>query len=71
MNKQIIEVDYDEELVEEYKNNYIMEEEGIGVFDDATPYDKQTTISENLKFSDINEEGEVTMEEVLEDDKNN
>ena len=69
--EQIIEVDYDKFKVEEYKNNYIMEEEGIGAFDDAEPYDQQTNVAENLNFLDINEEGEVTMEEVITDDKNN
>lgn len=68
--KQIIEVEYDASKVEEYKQNYIMEEEGIGAFDDIEPYDKQTTFNENLSFSDINEEGEVIIEEVVEDDKN-
>ena len=69
--EQIIEVDYDKSKVEDYKNNYIMEEEGIGAFDDAEPYDKQTNFNENLSFSDINEEGEVILEEVAENDTNN
>ena len=38
-NKQIIEVDYDKELVEEYKKNYIMEEDGIG--DDGIVYSER------------------------------
>lgn len=38
--KQKIEVEYDKDLVEDYKNNYIMEEEGIGA-DEAEPYDIQ------------------------------
>lgn len=42
--EQVIEVDYNKELVEEYKNNYIMEEEGIGA-DDVTPYGEQTTFN--------------------------
>lgn len=69
--KQVIEVDYDASKVEEYKQNYIMEEEGIGAFDDAEPYDQQTNFNENLSFSDINEEGEVILEEVVENDTNN
>lgn len=69
--EQIIEVDYDASKVEEYKKNYIMEEEGTGAFDDAEPYDKQTNFNENLSFSDINEEGEVILEEVVENDSNN
>ena len=66
--EQIIEVDYDASKVEEYKKNYIMEEEGTGAFDDAKPYDQQTNFNENLSFSDINEEGEVILEEVAEND---
>ena len=66
--EQIIEVEYDASKVEEYKQNYIMEEEGTGAFDDVEPYDKQTNFNENLSFSDINEEGEVTVEEVEEND---
>ena len=30
MEEQVIEVDYNKDLVEDYQNNYIMEEEGIG-----------------------------------------
>ena len=30
MKDQMIEVDYDKDLVEKYKKNYIMEEEGTG-----------------------------------------
>lgn len=38
--EQKVEVEYDKDLVEDYKNNYIMEEEGIGA-DEAEPYDIQ------------------------------
>ena len=69
--EQVIEVEYDASKVEEYKKNYIMEEEGTGAFDDAEPYDQQTNFNENLSFSDINEEGEVILEEVAENDSNN
>ena len=69
--EQVIEVEYDTSKVEEYKQNYIMEEEGTGAFDDAEPYDQQTNFNENLSFSDINEEGEVILEEVAENDTNN
>ena len=48
-----------------------MEEEGTGAFDDAEPYDIQTNVNAPLKFEDINEEGEVTVEEVEENDSNN
>ena len=69
--EQIIEVDYDASKVEEYKQNYIMEEERTGAFDDAESYDQQTNFNDNLSFSDINEEGEVIVEEVEENDSNN
>ena len=68
MEKQIIEVDYDKDLVEKYKENYIMEEEGIGA-DEAEPFDIQTTVNED-SFEEMNEEGEVILEEVVENDKN-
>lgn len=48
-NKQVIEVEYDESKVEEYKNNYIMEEEGIGADPDVMPYDEQTTVNTDSK----------------------
>ena len=68
MKEQIIEVDYDKDLVEKYKENYIMEEEGIGA-DEAEPFDLQTTVNED-SFEEMNEEGEVILEEVVENDKN-
>ena len=69
MEKQIIEVEYDKDLVEKYKENYIMEEEGIGA-DEAEPFDLQTTVNED-SFEEMNEEGEVIIEEVVENDKAN
>lgn len=69
MEKQIIEVEYDKDLVEKYKENYIMEEEGIGA-DEAEPFDLQTTVNED-PFEEMNEEGEVIIEEVVENDKEN
>ena len=69
MEKQIIEVDYDKDLVEKYKENYIMEEEGIGA-DETEPFDLQTTVNED-SFEEMNEEGEVIIEEVVENDKEN
>ena len=68
-NKQVIEVEYDKKLVEEYKKNYIMEEEGVGADLDAEPYDTQTKVNE-VPFEDMIDEGEVIIEEVVEDDKN-
>ena len=69
MEEQIIEVEYDKDLVEKYKENYIMEEEGIGA-DEAEPFDLQNTVNED-SFEEINEEGEVIIEEVVEKDKEN
>lgn len=62
---QIVEVVFDAELVEKYKNNYIMEEEGIGADLDVEPFDTQTALNE-VPFEDMIEEGEVVI-----DDKNN
>ena len=62
-NKQVIEVEYDKKLVEEYKKNYIMEEEGIGT-DEVEPYDTQDKVNE-VPFEEMIEDGEVVI-----DDKN-
>ena len=67
---QIVEVDYNKDIVEEYKRNYIMEEEGIGADPDAEPYDTQTKINE-VPLEDMFDEGEVVVEEVITDDTNN
>ena len=68
MEEQIIEVEYDKDLVEKYKENYIMEEEGIGA-DEAEPFDTQTNVNE-VPFEEMIEDGEVIIEEVVENDKN-
>lgn len=62
--KQVIEVEYDKELVEKYKNNYIMEEEGTGADPDAEPFDAQDKLNE-VPFDEMIEDGEVII-----DDKN-
>ena len=67
---QIIEVDYNKDLVDEYQRNYIMEEEGIGADPDAEPYDTQTKLNE-VPLEDMFDEGEVVVEEVITDDTNN
>ena len=67
---QIIEVDYNKDLVNEYQRNYIMEEEGIGADPDAEPYDTQTKLNE-VPLEDMFDEGEVVVEEVITDDTNN
>ena len=68
MEKQIIEVEYDKDLVEKYKENYIVEEEGTGDIE-SEPFDLQTTVNED-SFEEMNDEGEVMLEEVVENDKN-
>lgn len=68
MEEQIIEVEYDKDLVEKYKQEYIMEEEGTGDIE-SEPSDLQTTFNEDT-FEEMNEEGEVILEEVVENDKN-
>ena len=67
---QIVEVDYDKNLVKEYQNNYIMEEEGIGADPDSEPYDTQTKLNE-IPLEDMFDEGEVVVEEVITNDTNN
>ena len=67
---QVVEIDYNKYLVEEYKRNYIMEEEGIGADPDAEPYDTQTKLNE-IPLEDMFDEGEVVVEEVITDDTNN
>lgn len=67
---QVVEIDYNKDLVEDYKRNYIMEEEGIGADPDAEPYDTQTKLNE-VPLEDMFDEGEVVMEEVITDDTNN
>lgn len=69
-SEQVVEVEYNKDLVEEYKKNYIMEEEGTGTDPDAEPFDTQTNINE-VPLENMFDEGEVTVEEVVEDDKNN
>ena len=66
---QVVETDYNKDLVEEYKRNYIMEEEGIGADPDAEPYDTQTKLNE-IPLEDMFDEGEVVVEEVITDDTN-
>ena len=65
---QVIEVEYDKDLVEDYKQNYIMEEEGTGADPEAEPYDPQTTLNET-PLDDMLDNGEAEIEEVIEDDK--
>lgn len=61
-NKQIIEVEYDEKLVEEYKNNYIMEEEGIGA-EMGEVYDPQTKLNTD-SLEELMDMNEVTIDSI-------
>ena len=61
-NEQIIEVDYNKKLVDEYKKNYIMEEEGIGS-DDEAPYDIQTTFNEDTPEEMVDEDTVIEYED--------
>ncbi len=65
-NKQIIEVDYDKELVEEYKKNYIMEEDGIGADEVGEVYDTQTTVNTDTIEELLGEGAEI--DELCEND---
>lgn len=62
--KQVIEVEYDEKLVEDYKKNYIMEEEGIGAIEGEV-YDTQAKLNK-IPFNEMIDDGEVVL-----DDKDN
>ena len=64
--KQIIEVDYDKELVEEYKKNYIMEEDGIGADEVGEVYDTQTTVNTDTIEELLGEGAEI--DELCEND---
>jgi len=55
--EQVIETDYNKDLVEEYKNNYIMEEEGIGT-EEGEVYGIQDTVNTDTP-EEMTEEGVV------------
>lgn len=59
LDNQVVEVEYDKDLVEEYKKQYIAEEEGIGATDEAIPYDIQTTFNEDTAEEMLGEEAEI------------
>lgn len=58
-NNQIIEVEYNKELVNEYENNYIMEEDGIGDVADTEPFGSQTTFNEDTLNEILGEGAEI------------
>lgn len=60
--EQKIEVEYDKDLVEDYKNNYIMEEEGIGA-DEAEPYDIQDNFNTDTPENMVDEDTVIEYEE--------
>lgn len=60
--EQVVEVDYDKELVEDYKSNYIMEEEGIGA-DEAEPYGIQDTFNTDSLEEMLGEGVEIDSED--------
>lgn len=57
--KQVIEVEYGKELVNNYQNNYIMEEEGIGDVADTEPFGSQTTFNEDTLNEILGEGAEI------------
>ena len=65
---QVVEVPFDKDLVKEYQDNHIMEEEGVGANEDGEVYGTQTTvntdtledlISEDTTIDNYEEEGET------------
>jgi NurA-like 5'-3' nuclease len=58
MDEQIIQVEFDSELVENYKTNYIMEEEGIGA-EIGEIYDEQTSFNTDTIGEILGEGAEV------------
>ncbi len=61
-NKQVIEVEYNQDLVNDYQNNYIMEEEGIGAEEVGNVYDEQTTFNTDTIDELLGEGAEVEYE---------
>ena len=68
-NKQVIEVDYNQDLVNDYQNNYIMEEEGIGAEEVGTVYDEQTTFNTD-SINELLGEGAEVEDEYTNDETN-
>ena len=57
--EQVIEVEYNKELVEEYSNNYIAEEEGIGAEEVGSVYGEQTNFNTDTVEELLGEGAEV------------
>lgn len=66
-NEQIIDVEYDKELVEQYKQNYIMEQEGIGA-EMGEVYGQQTVTNTDIMENLIDIE-DVTIDSFVIEDK--
>ncbi len=62
IEEQIIEVDYNKELVEEYKNNYIQDVEGMGAGEDSEPYGVQTNFNTDTIDELLGEGAEIDEE---------
>lgn len=59
MEEQVIQVEFDEELVKTYSDNYIMEEEGIGAEEVGPIYGEQDSFNEDLIEDLLGEGAEV------------
>lgn len=57
--EQIVEVEFNEELVKEYSENYIMEEEGIGAEEVGSIYGEQDTFNTDTVEELLGEGAEV------------
>ena len=57
--EQIIEVNYNEDLVKEYSDNYIMEEEGIGAEEVGSVYGEQDSFNTDTVEELLGEGAEV------------
>ena len=57
--EQVIEVEYNKERGEEYNNNYIMEEEGIGAEEVGSIYGEQTNFNTDTVEELLGEGAEV------------
>lgn len=60
--EQLIEVEYDKNLVEEYKNNYIQDVEGMGAGEDAEPYGMQDNFNTDTVNELLGEGAEIDVE---------
>ena len=57
--EQVVQVEFNEELVKEYSDNYIMEEEGIGAEEVGAIYDEQSSFNEDTIEDLLGEGAEV------------